>query len=143
MTQSPSETAGQAAGRPVPQTAGQRLIAAFEADLAERELALDPRERVHLEQAAEIADRIEEVRRKIKRTGLLITNEISGAVRANPLLSHERGLRNDLTKALAAIGLEPPAETRQLTPAEQYRSRTKGSGPRNRAHRERMARGEL
>jgi phage terminase small subunit len=125
-----------------PETAGQRLIAEFEKDLEERGLVLDPRERASLEQAADIADRLAEVKRKIKRTGLLLTNEVSGAIRANPLLSHERGLRNDLLKALAAIGLEPPAEARELTPAEMYRSVTKGSGPRNRARRERLARGE-
>jgi phage terminase small subunit len=135
MTQTQPETAGR--------TAGERLITASEADLAERGLELDPRERVHLQMAGEIADRLADVQRKIKRTGLLITNEVSGAVRANPLLSHERGLRGDLAKALAAIGLEPPAPERQLTPAQMYRSATKGSGPRNRAKRERLARGEL
>lgn len=131
MTQLPSETPGQ------------RLIAAFEADLAEQGLILDPRERVHLEQAGDIADRIAQVRRRIKATGLLLENSKSGAIKSNPLLHVERALQQDLIRVLAKIGLEPPAEAQQLTPAEQYRSRTKGSGPRNRARRERMARGEL
>jgi hypothetical protein len=121
------------------EAAGHALIAAVEADLVERGLALDPVEEACLGQAADIADRLAGIRRRIKRDGLLITNEKSGAVRANPLLSHEKGLRLDLVRVLDKISLEPQPEARELTRAELFRKQTKGHGARERAKRARIA----
>lgn len=118
---------------------GRELVERIESDLAERSLVLDPREAVLLAEAASIADRLAAIRRSIKRSGLLIENKKSGAKKANPLLHLERVLQQDLARLLGRIKLEVPPD---LSRGDLHRIATKGSGPRQRAIRDRIARGE-
>jgi phage terminase small subunit len=117
--------------------AGADLIMRIEADLAERQLQLDPLEEAHLDQAARLLDRLRAVQAKLRRGPMVVTNAKSGATKANPLLSEERQLMTAISRLLGKLDLNPTT-TVELTPAQKFRREQKGHGGRASAR----ARGE-
>ncbi|MFC5998274.1 hypothetical protein ACFP6A_05985 [Quadrisphaera sp. GCM10027208] len=90
-------------------TAGAALAAALDAELTEG-LEWDAREQKLIETAADLADRLAEVKSTLDRDGVTSLTT-TGTVRAHPLLAEQRQLSVALAKVLESVRL--PDETGQ------------------------------
>src|SRR4051794_23073276 len=92
---------------------GQKIIDDTMADLTDRGLSLGPDEEALLTAAADAADDVQMMRRKVREDGLMTVNDKSGAVKAHPLLPIIATRAAQLDRLLTRLGkaiADPVAE---------------------------------
>jgi hypothetical protein len=107
--------------------AGRRLVRLYLAEWQRAGLVPDPEETVALAEAGHLADRLEQVRRALRR-GPLTIKQGTGSRKANPLLGEEQRLSLTIIRLLKQVSVSPPPEDRQPTRADLYRKAVKGRG---------------
>ena len=86
--------------------AGERLVAAVQEELARDGLQPDVREAERLHLAADLADRLDQVRRTIQRDGPTVPTADGNGVKAHPLIASEREICTTIARLLDGISLE-------------------------------------
>lgn len=88
------------------QNAGDKLVAAILADMAEQHLEPDAREAEVLARARAAADKIERLEAAVERAGLTFTDK-DGVTRPSPILAEIRSTTLVLTRCLNMVQMEP------------------------------------
>jgi hypothetical protein len=92
-------------------SAGDALVEAILADMAENHLAPDARETALLDKARAAADKIAALEAAVAKTGLTYVDR-DGVTRPSPLLAEIRSTTLVLTRCLAPIQMEPEKQTK-------------------------------
>lgn len=97
--------------KPKQPTAGEKLVAAITAEMAEVHLAPDARELELLDKASAAADKLAALEAAVEKSGLTYVDR-EGVTRPSPLLAEIRSTTLVLTRCLAPIQMEPTRETK-------------------------------
>ena len=92
--------------RPKHGPAGERLVADVLAELARDGLQPDVREGERLHLAADLADRLAQVRQTIKKDGATVPTASGSGIKGHPLLAAEREISQTIARLLDGISLE-------------------------------------
>lgn len=86
--------------------AGERLVADVLKELARDGLQPDVREAERLHLAADLADRLADVRKTIKRDGVTVPTAGGTGIKSHPALAAEREISQTIARLLDGISLE-------------------------------------